>query len=64
QCRMGPGVFHQIALTFWHDAAKRSESWLTLSQAHGTGMMDPVYQAVLSGSAPASEGKVVVLDAG
>ncbi|MEL6790738.1 MAG: DUF2855 family protein [Pseudomonadota bacterium] len=60
----GPGVFQQKALTFWHDAAKRSESWLTLSQAHGTGMMDPVYQAVLSGSAPASEGKVVVLDAG
>jgi len=60
----GPGVFQKQAQAFWHDAARRSERWLTLTQAHGTAQMEPVYRAVLAGNVPANEGRVVVFDQG
>ena len=46
----GPGEFEKRALEFWHGAALRSRSWLTISRRDGMPGLEGAYKDVLAGT--------------
>ncbi|MEO1253136.1 MAG: DUF2855 family protein [Pseudomonadota bacterium] len=45
----GPGEFEKRAGLFWHQAALKSRSWLTIQQASGAEAVDAAWREVLAG---------------
>ncbi|MEM8772585.1 MAG: DUF2855 family protein [Pseudomonadota bacterium] len=49
----GPGEFQKRAQMFWHQAALKSRSWLSIKEATGAEAVNEAWQDVLAGNTPA-----------
>jgi len=57
----GPGEFETRAIRFWYEAALKSRDWLTIEQHNGMPVLSTVYDSLLAGKIPPSQGIVVSL---